>query len=155
MALNPKLPCHPEQREGRPSFWERPSHAHLEKAPAENRGSVDHRRKISLTVLSLHRNGIPVLPPFGGTRLPERLLAPPLLSERHKPRTLLQGLRRFDPPNREIDAGYGRVTAGQNIVVIGEANFAVLCSSHTKNSTNLHIGRNRIGPWKTNMFYRG
>jgi hypothetical protein len=40
------------------------------KRAPEDRGSVDHRRKISLTVLSLHRNGIPVLPQFGGTRLP-------------------------------------------------------------------------------------
>jgi hypothetical protein len=51
----------------------RPVHfAAGKKSPGGNRGSVDHRRKISLTVLSLHRNGIPVLPPFGGTRLPER-----------------------------------------------------------------------------------
>jgi hypothetical protein len=44
----------------------------VKKEPRRKPGLSGHRRKISLTVLSLHRNGIPVLLPFGGTRLPER-----------------------------------------------------------------------------------
>jgi hypothetical protein len=38
MALNPKLSCHPEQREGRPSFWERPSHALPDRKDSRPRG---------------------------------------------------------------------------------------------------------------------
>jgi len=47
-----------------------------EKAPAENRGSVDHRRKISLTALSLRLIKVPSYPHLGAgpsPSIPRRL----------------------------------------------------------------------------------